>query len=143
MRRPVRKRRQVAALPQVPTAWTLEGPTSRKLEPAEQVASNMMRPPPPQAVEPPSFEPAYMVVKLTQISKKQYMDASKSENITARRPLGFIVGGVDVRMLYINEEDEYYAGVIDTPYYTDRMFTERETTGVEKITRIVFTKIKR
>lgn len=125
---------------QVPTAWNLEGPTSRRLEPAEQVVLNVTQPPPPPT--PMVYrEPAYMVVKLSQITKKQFMEANKG-NVTARRPLGFIVAGVDVRVMYISEDDKYYEGKLD-PDYTDRMFTERQTTGVEVITRIVFTKFER
>jgi hypothetical protein len=148
MPRPLRKaptRRSVMPkqIPQTSTNWELTNLTTRKLEPAEQLVSQMTRPPTPLEEPPPSYEPTYMLINLTQISKRQYTDASKSENITARRPLGFIVGGVSSRIMYVNEEDEYYEGPITSSYYTERMFTERETKGVEKITRIVFTKIER
>lgn len=93
----------------------------------------------PQVMQPEKIEPTYMVVSLSHIDKRTYDRMSKVENVTARRPNGFIVTGTEERLLYINEDDRYYEGKLDKDY-TDKMFMERPTKGVEVITRIVFTK---
>lgn len=88
----------------------------------------------------PPTEPIYMVVRLMEISKRQYQAAEKDPNVSARRPLGFIITLDEGRMLYVNEDDRYYNGMVD-PLYTDKMFMERQTTGVETTTRIVFKRV--
>jgi len=92
--------------------------------------------------EPKPFVPTYMVVNLTQINKRAYDEAMLKAQPWAKRPLGFIVESGDVRTLYINEEGKYYYGVLDSTQ-TTKMFMQRETRGVEVITRIVFTEVTR
>lgn len=150
MRRPLRRPRKVVMPPAVPeskTSWALNGPAKRLIGPTEKLMSGVNLLPETQRrfteLPPKRGTPRYMILKLTQISKKQYDDASKSPHLKGRRDNGFAVHNPQTDRLtaYVTEDGKYYESLMD-PDYTLTMFANRYTKGVEVVTRMVFTEDK-
>lgn len=88
-------------------------------------------------------EPVYMVVPLTAISKASYNAGRKFATVAkpSGYPIGYIMKGEGgSRHLYISSGG-YYVGKLN-PSYTDEMFMNWKTRGVEVTTKIVFTKVQ-